>query len=553
MIPVVGVHPDRPIRAPLVWILLPLIGGYLGQRLVPQVDAAWPLLCGIALAAASCRGPTANRWRLYFVMSVGLLAWAWAGLRSTNLPGGWESLPPREIFAEVVVEEIYDGTVYPNTRYAIARILSSELPVDTLRGERLFGSFRQDEEALPLRIGARFRVRGVIHPLDAGEGSADAFMLFLQSRHTHFRLRQGTVLEQTATPPFFQRALTGVHQQWTQWLTRAPPERTGEANLLAAMLLGDRDLIAEEQEERFLLSGTMHLFAISGLHVMMVALTLHLLAALLPIPANQRHWLVLTVLGGYILVTGASPSAVRAYAMVLFYWLGSSLSRSSSSVPAILLSAFVVLLVSPAQLFSVGFQLSYSVVLSILLLGIPLSQRLLVRFPLFQWVLPMNLRWWQRAWKMVFRWAVQSCTISLAATLGSAPLIALHFEVWTPGAIFFNALLVPVGSLVVSIGVLVILSYSIGLAVLAEFFARAAWLALFLMDHFIAQAVRIPGSHAERIWREPVLGHAVMIGFVLSLFLIHSRNGTSRIPEGFRFAIPILLVLLGIALGTKGP
>src|SRR5690606_37450984 len=122
-------------------------------------------------------------------------------------------------------------------------------------------------------------------------------------------------------------------------------------------------------------SGTMHLFAISGLNIGVVAGVVQTLLLLLRLPPWVRFGIGAVALWLFVDITGASPSAVRAFAMAVFLQAAFALRRPANLLAALIGSAFAVLLISPLQLFSASFLMSYSIVTALLALGLPLGVR----------------------------------------------------------------------------------------------------------------------------------------------------------------------------------
>ena len=136
---------------------------------------------------------------------------------------------------------------------------------------------------------------------------------------------------------------------------------------LQAMVLGDKSKLTPERKQTFKEAGAMHIFAVSGLHVGIVALALLYLCAIARIPICLRALVALPLLFLYVLACGLPPSAVRAFIMVSVFWIAMSAGRNSASINALMLSATVAISLSPSVVFGAGFQLSYAVVASMLL------------------------------------------------------------------------------------------------------------------------------------------------------------------------------------------
>ena len=152
------------------------------------------------------------------------------------------------------------------------------------------------------------------------------------------------------------------------------------------MLLGRKIELSKAQIERYRMTGTMHFFAISGLHIGVIATVIAQFLLLIRVPRAVAPWIGLPLLYLYVEITGGTPSAIRAFLMAAFFWSSFACQRQRSPFSALMCSAILVLIIDPNQLWSLGFQLSYAVVLSILLFGLPLHQVLTGRCQPYQWL-----------------------------------------------------------------------------------------------------------------------------------------------------------------------
>src|SRR5690606_24673872 len=152
--------------------------------------------------------------------------------------------------------------------------------------------------------------------------------------------------------------------------------------------------LSPEQENAFMRSGTFHVFSVSGLHVGVIALALHMLLTALRVRRRPGAIVTLIVLWFYVQVTGGGTPSIRAYVMIAFLLASKVFRLPGNALAALAASALCTLLVDPLQLFSTGFQMSYSVVAALILLGAPLAERWLERWQPF--VLRPRPEWrWQ--------------------------------------------------------------------------------------------------------------------------------------------------------------
>lgn len=215
----------------------------------------------------------------------------------------------------------------------------------------------------------------------------------------------------------FVRALHAARREMADALAKAVPEP--HAAFGQAILLGIRDGLPDSLTEDFRRSGTSHLLAISGLHVgVLMALTVSAGAALF---GRRRLYLLapFAAVWGYALLSGASPSAVRAAVMGTAYLLAAAVGRPRSVVPALALAAALMALENPRVLSEVSFQLSFAAMMGIAVYREWLSDPILARLNAGPEVGGVRAE--------TLRSAVGAAGITIAATFATAPLVGFHF------------------------------------------------------------------------------------------------------------------------------
>lgn len=227
----------------------------------------------------------------------------------------------------------------------------------------------------------------------------------------------------------------------------APLESRG---IIKALILGERGDIGKEVNEKFIVSGVSHILSISGLHVALVAAFFFGAARLvlkffpyllLRLNLNKASALVAIVpVIFYTFIAGLGVAAVRSTIMVLSFLLALLLDREKDLYDALLLAAFLILIINPAALFDVSFQLSFLSVLAILYL-IPRFREyfdFLKTWPFKSWV-EEQPRWKRKG----FTYLGGSLLTSVAAILGTGPLVGYYFNRISLVGFFSNLLLVP--------------------------------------------------------------------------------------------------------------
>ena len=184
-------------------------------------------------------------------------------------------------------------------------------------------------------------------------------------------------------------------------------------SMVEALVLGQRQNVDPIITKNFRDAGVIHILALSGLHVGIILLILQFaLRWMQSIRYGKilQTVLIIILLWCFALITGMSPSILRAVTMFSFVAIGMSMNRKRSVFHSLTISAFLLLLFDPRLLFQVGFQLSYTAVLAIVLLQ-----------PLFARALPRIKFWLPRKLWEVF-------TVTLAAQIGVAPLSIFYFH-----------------------------------------------------------------------------------------------------------------------------
>ncbi len=212
--------------------------------------------------------------------------------------------------------------------------------------------------------------------------------------------------------------------------------------IASALTFGYKDVLDSSTKHAFSSTGAMHVLAVSGLHVGIVFLILHFLLGIIPM-LYKRNWikyvLILLFMWFYALLTGLSPSVLRATTMLSFVVLGLMLNRNSSVYNSLAASAFFLLLINPFLIMQVGFQLSYLAVGGILF----------IQPKLFKLYKPKNL-FFKKIWTLT--------TVSIAAQCATFPLGILYFHQFPNYFLLSNLIVIPMAFLILFLGIFLILS-----------------------------------------------------------------------------------------------
>ncbi len=356
----------------------------------------------------------------------------------------------------------------------------------------------------------------------------------------HYRFYRSDDVHVRKPPAPFEQFCQRMNSRFVDFLKLGAPEGSSLANIYVAMLLGQKTELSAEQKDRFRMTGTMHFFAISGLHIGVIATVIAQFLILVRVPRRWSPFIGLPLLYLYVEITGASPSAVRAFLMAAFFWASFAFTRQRSPFAALCGSAVFVLFFKPEQLWSIGFQLSYTVVLSILLFGLPLYESASRRLSPFAYLPKSSWAPSQHAYAWVQDKVLLLFAISFSAWLESAPLSAGFFGYISPGAVFLNMILVNLAALAISTGVIALSLALAGLDVATGFLNHGAWLTIHTMDSAVIASLEIPGM----IFECPDYPEWVAYGALLAYFglLLALNSARPRISMRFWLLPPVMIV-----------
>ncbi|MGJ8678113.1 MAG: ComEC/Rec2 family competence protein [Akkermansiaceae bacterium] len=316
-----------------------------------------------------------------------------------------------------------------------------------------------------LQRGDVIRTQGLltrIPPLRNPHGFNLAAWRHRQGADIEIRSASPSVLVGTSRFAKATRTLTVWKKHLRQKIVAGLDPDSPGAQIICAVVLGEKPPHqgkASEITESFRLSGTLHVFAVSGLHVGMVAVIIHFALLSLGFPRSLN--IVMTIFGMIIYagITGFHPPAVRAAIMGSILLCGFLLRRKAMLLNSLAASAIVVLLIDGHQLFTSGFQLSYGVLLAIALLA-TYWDKLLRPFGEHDPFMPRSLlSHFQTRLLTQKKRLRKSLGVSLSAATGSAPLLWFHFGIATPISIIAG---IPMMMIVFCILALAMLSISLG-------------------------------------------------------------------------------------------
>lgn len=273
------------------------------------------------------------------------------------------------------------------------------------------------------------------------------------------------------------------------------------ADMLRAMLLGEKSRLDKTSRDAFAASGTIHVFAISGLHIVVVAQVLFVLLSLF-MPMRGACVALVPALWCYAIMTGASPSAMRAAAMTTLCCLAPASWRRPDAVVAwaVVFTAFHI--ARPAMLFNVASLLSFTVMLAIAM--------------------------WLR-WGVVFDSRLgDAFALTLVAWTAGVPLVACLFGRFTIGGIVANLIALPAAAMAIVAGLCGILASFVSSAIAAHLNAFAA-AAIGVMDGVSRTVASMPFVDFQVMpWTPAACAAWYAASFALAAFAVAAVRRSRR-------------------------
>lgn len=349
------------------------------------------------------------------------------------------------------------------------------------------------------QIGDEIRFSGLAEPIEAPRNPGEFDMRgYLNRRDIRRQLfvryiEDGALIHRARGSLILRLAQRS--RDWIQSvLCRSLDDSPEVEAFLSGIALGVRHQNPEDIEEPFQQTGTLHLFAVAGLHVGIVASLLWILAKVAQLRAKSAAAVIIPTVLFYSAVTGLHVSSVRAALMTAIFLGGLFFERKVFAFNSLAAAAFLLLAWNTNELFSTGFQLSFAVVATIVLLADPLAafaQRFTAPDPFLPRTLVSPLR---RLTIATADCLFQGSSVSLAAWLGSLLLVLWYFHLITPISLLANLVVVPIAFFILAIGLLSILTAPL-LDWVSVAFNNANWFLAKIVLAVVQFFAHSPGSH----------------------------------------------------------
>lgn len=309
-------------------------------------------------------------------------------------------------------------------------------------------------------------------------------------------------------------------QNYVQKLIDQNFQNDSAKGIAKALLLGDKSTLDTDAKTTFTNAGAMHVLAVSGLHVGLVALLFNLPFLLICRLCGRKipyiRLMVILPVWTFAAVCNFSPSVTRASIMISFFIIAEASNRQYSALNILSLTALILLLYNPNYIYDIGFQLSFLAVLGLLLTYKPIRKS-------FH---PKNLL-------VRYIWNLTCVTISVQLFL--IPILFYYFHQFPLYFIPNSIIAVSSLSLILSMGFcMIIFSFQ---PFILKIFASLFENSILCLNKTLALANKLPANNLENIWIDKIeFGMLILCSIGTAIYLQHKSS--SRI---WLVAIPFLL------------
>ena len=287
--------------------------------------------------------------------------------------------------------------------------------------------------------------------------------------------------------------------------------------LLAALCLGCRQEITSDTKELFQNTGTIHILAISGLHIGAIFAFFLCLLRLFHFKSRKSRLILIPLIWFVACITGLSPSACRAATILSFITIGEVFRQETIPLNAIAAAAFFSLLINPELLYSVSFQMSYAAYTGIILI-----------YPL------MRIK---KMYKF-FRPLYTLLCISFSAQVMTLPIMAYYFHSISLNSIFINLIAVPAASFLLYGGILLLALPGFINFYLSYIIISLTHLFIFSLQLFSKIVINLPDLY-------PTATHVILFYLIIILSIIYLITRKRHVLRFICYSMSILLIFHG--------
>jgi competence protein ComEC len=298
-----------------------------------------------------------------------------------------------------------------------------------------------------------------------------------------------------------------------------------ESAFLNGLVTGYRGDFSNELKEDFIKAGVMHLIAVSGLNVAYIIIFFTLVLTLFRVPLKPRIFVIIIFLVFYCFFTGLPASIIRAAVMGSLVLLSFIIQRRVSFLNIVGFSAMVILLFDARQLFTSGFILSYTAVLSMVII---LETAGITDIEVYE---GKNKKF-RKALKYIFL----TLSTTVAAQIGVLPITALYFSKVSVIAVFTNVIAIPLSNLSLALGFVQLI-----LGIFSGYLASLVAVTNNFLLHLQLEFINYSASFDYGYFEVYTVGYAFVFVYYIALVLLITVN---KINYKFRVVFVVMLISL---------
>lgn len=391
--------------------------------------------------------------------------------------------------------------------------LKCEASVNALNDQSTTGTIQvfieRDSNSENLSYGDQIYASGFISaitaPMNPNEFDYQAYMKLHDIHHQVFiRKNQWKISGNDANPIF--ESIYSIRNYCAHVFENSgmDPENIAVAK---ALVLGDKALISDELMLSYASTGALHVLAVSGLHVGIIMLILGFILKPLKRVKKAKFLFLVFALSGiwfYAILTGLTPSVLRAAVMFSFVLIGSELQRDTSIYQSLMISATILLVADPNVLFQLGFLLSYFAVIGIVFFH-----------PKIYGLLYFKNKWMDKIWQI-------TC-VSIAAQLATFPLGIYCFQQFPNYFLLANLIVIPISFFVLIVGIGALILNAVPILSFILFYILG-WL-IYLLNNGVRIVESLPFAVFDSIvisWYDAVFLYLFLI--LMSYSILHKSK-----------------------------
>lgn len=501
----------RPILvATISYINGIIIGVYLCKSI--------PLICAVEIIAMLTAIIKKNKYKAIIITYITILIFS--SIYVANKNKEYENKYLQFDDSQIKITGIIISDV-KETDYMYTFTVKTELPIKSKNDNFIVSVKKSEYDIKNLKYGNQIKVVGTYNePSKARNYKGFDYKNYLKTKKIYGTIQASSIeLMKENNLSFITLTVNNFKNKIKSKLGKILPEKT--ASLAMGILLGDDSSIDEGVIQNFKNSNLSHMLAVSGTHVAYVLLTINLILEKKIIGIRWRKIITILVMLLFMLLTGMTPSVVRAGMAIIIHIIATLIYRKSDTANTIAISALLTLMYNPFNLFNIGMQLSYAGTISIILFYSSLEDKTKTK-------------------NKIFRYILESTILSISANIFIIPIMAYYFNTISLTFIFSNLLAGPVLGISMILGIIVVITSFISL----DFAGLIAIILNLLLSMLMKISEIFSGFSLSKILITTPTIISVIAYYFLGLIVIYRDKIYLKIRKKL---IPIIMIIIIIS------